>query len=214
MKLIGDFHIHSRYAQACSKVTTIDLLEKYARVKGLHILGTGDALHPLWFKEITSFLTEDENGILRSKTGFPFIWQTEVSLMYKHNGKGRRVHHIVLMPNKDVVKQFIDIITKRWRVDYDGRPIFGLSSVEFVDMMRSISTDIEIIPAHAWTAFMSVFGSKSGYDSLQECFEDRAKYIHAIETGMSSDPAMNRRLSQLDKTNLVSLFISPALAAM
>ena len=173
MKLIGDFHIHGRYAQACSKKTTIHDLEKYARIKGLHILGTGDALHPLWFKEITSFLTEDENGILWTKNKFPFIWQTEVALMYTHGGKGRRVHHIVLMPNKDVVTQVTDTLTKRWRVDYDGRPIFGLSSVEFVDMMRSISSDIEIIPAHAWTAWMSCFGSKSGYDSLKECFEEK-----------------------------------------
>ena len=204
MKLIGDFHIHGRYAQACSKKTTIEDLEKYARIKGLNILGTGDALHPLWFNEITSKLIEDENGVLWTKNKFPFLWQTEVALFYTHNGKGRRVHHVILIPNKDVVKQVIDTLTKRWRVDYDGRPIFGISSVEFVDMMRSISQDIEIIPGHIWTSWMSIFGSKSGYNSVEECFEDRARYIHAIETGMSSDPYMNRRLSKLDRYNLVS----------
>jgi uncharacterized protein (TIGR00375 family) len=124
--------------------------------------------------------------------------------MYSHNGKGRRIHYVILMPNKEVVKQVLDVITKRWRVDYDGRPIFGTSSIEFLDLMRSISPDIELIPGHAWTSWMSIFGSKSGYDSIQECFEERSKHIHAIETGMSSDPSMNRRLSQLDNINLVS----------
>ncbi|MEK6903436.1 MAG: endonuclease Q family protein [Nanoarchaeota archaeon] len=204
MQFIGDFHIHGRYAQACSKTTTLDDLERNARIKGLHILGTGDAQHPLWNQEITSKLTEDDNGILWSKTKFPFIWQTEISLAYTQGGKGRRIHHVVLFPNGDVVKQFTDALLKRGRIDYDGRPIFGMSSIEFIDMLRSISTDIELIPAHAWTSWMAIFGSKSGFDSVEECFQDRAKYIHAIETGMSSTPAMNWRLSKLDKYNLVS----------
>src|SRR3989344_4595237 len=175
MRIIGDFHIHGPHAQACSKNTTLKLLEDNAKIKGLNILGTGDCLHPKWFQNITSELNEDENGILWSKNKFPFIWQSEISLMYSHNGKGRRIHHVLLYPNKEVV-----------------------------DMMRSISEDIEIIPAHAWTSWMSIFGSKSGFNSVEECFEDRAKYIHAIETGMSSDPPMNRRISKLDKYNLVS----------
>ncbi|MEK6839790.1 MAG: endonuclease Q family protein [Nanoarchaeota archaeon] len=204
MSFLGDFHIHGCYAQACSKNTTIERLEENARTKGLHILGTGDCLHPKWYQHLTSTLTEDEHGILRTKTNFPFLWQTEVSLMYTHGGKGRRVHHVLLFPNKEAVEQARDVILKRWRLDYDGRPIFGCSSIEFLDLMRSVSPNIEMIPAHAWTAFFSIFGSKSGYNSIQECFEERAQYIHAIETGMSSDPAMNRRLSQLDNINLVS----------
>lgn len=204
MKIIGDFHIHGRYAQACSKTTTLEDLERNARIKGLHVLGTGDCQHPLWHKEITSKLTEDEQGILWSKTKFPFLWQTEISLIYTQDGKGRRIHHVVLFPNGEVVKQFIDALLKKGRIDYDGRPIFGMSSIEFVDMLRSISTDIEIIPAHCWTSWFSIFGSKSGFDSVEECFQDRAKYIHALETGMSSTPAMNWRLSRLDKYNLVS----------
>ncbi len=204
MEFISDFHIHGRYAQACSKLTTIEDLENNARIKGLHILGTGDAQHPLWNKEINSKLTEDENGILWTKNKFPFIWSTEISLAYTHNGKGRRIHHVVLFPNKEIVEQFIAALLKRGRIDYDGRPIFGMSSIEFIDMLRAISTDIEVIPAHCWTSWMSIFGSKSGYDSIEECFEDRSKYIHAIETGISSNPAMNRRISKLDKYNLVS----------
>ena len=204
MKIIGDFHIHGRYAQACSKKTTLEDLERNARIKGLHILGTGDAQHPLWHKEITSKLTEDENGILWSKTKFPFIWQTEISLMYSQGGRGRRIHHVVLFPNGEVVKQFIDALLKKGRIDYDGRPIFGMNSIEFLDMLRSISTDIEVIPGHAWTSFFGILGSKSGFDSVEECFQERAKYIHAIESGISSDPAMNWRISSLDKYNIVS----------
>ena len=204
MKIIADLHIHGPYAQACSRNTTLARLEGGARLKGLNILGTGDCLHPKWFQSITTELTEDDNGVLWSKTKFPFLWQTEISLMYTHNGKGRRIHHVVLMPNKDVVIQVRDTLLKRGRLDYDGRPIFGINSIEFVDMMRSISKDIEIIPAHAWTSWMSIFGSKSGFDSVEECFEDRAKHIHAIETGLSSDPMMNRRVSKLDKYNIVS----------
>jgi len=204
MQLIGDFHIHGRYAQACSKTTTIEDLERNARIKGLNILGTGDMQHPKWFQEITSKLTEDENGILWTKNKFPFIWQTEISLAYTHNKKGRRLHHVVLAPNKEVVEQFTQELLKRGRIDYDGRPIFGMSSIEFLEMLRSISPDIEVIPAHAWTSFFGILGSKSGYNSVEECFEEKSKYIHAIETGISSDPSMNRRLSCLDKYNLVS----------
>mgnify|MGYP001616156608 FL=1 len=204
MEHIGDFHIHGPYAQACSRNTTLEKLETYAKIKGLNILGTGDALHPKWFQAITSELTEDENGILWSKNKFPFIWQTELALFYSQGGKGRRIHHVVLMPNKEVVIQVRDALLKKGRLDYDGRPIFGMSSIEFMDMLLSISKDIEVIPAHAWTSWMSIFGSKSGFDSVEECFEDRAKNIHAIETGLSSNPAMNRLVSKLDKYNLVS----------
>jgi uncharacterized protein (TIGR00375 family) len=204
MRLISDFHIHSRFAAACGKDINLDKLEKFARIKGINILGTGDFLHPKWNPEINASLSEDDNGILWSKNRFPFIWQTEVSLMYSQGGKGRRVHHLILAPDKGTVKQIIDVLGKRWRIDYDGRPIFGVSSIEFLEMMISINKDIEIIPAHAWTPWFSIFGSKSGFDSVEECFEEKSRYIHAIETGMSSDPAMNWRLSRLDKYNLVS----------
>ncbi len=204
MKIFGDFHIHGPYAQACSKNTTLKLLEYNAKIKGLNILGTGDCLHPKWFSNINSQLSEDDKGVLWSKSKFPFLWQSEISLMYSHNGKGRRIHHVLLYPNKDVVIQVRDLLLKRGRLDYDGRPIFGINSIEFVDMMRSVSEDIEIIPAHAWTSWFSIFGSKSGFDSVGECFEDRAKFIHAFETGISSDPFMNRRISKLDKYNILS----------
>ncbi len=157
MSFIADLHIHGRYAQACSKTTTIEDLERNARIKGLNLLGTGDMQHPLWNKEINSKLSEDEHGILRTKTGFPFIWQTEISLMYSHGGKGRRIHHVVLAPNKEVVNQFTAELLKRGRIDYDGRPIFGMNSIEFIDMLRSISKDIEVIPAHILTPYFGFY---------------------------------------------------------
>ncbi len=203
-EFVGDFHIHGRYAQACSKLTTIEDLERNARIKGLGVLGTGDMQHPKWFQEITSKLTEDENGILWTKNKFPFIWQTEISLAYSQGGKGRRIHHVVLAPNKEVVEQFTAALLKRGRIDYDGRPIFGMSSIDFVDMVRSISPECEIIPSHCMTPWFGLYGSKSGFDSLEECFQDRAKYIHAVETGMSADPPMLWRFSHLEKKNLVS----------
>ena len=200
--IIADLQIHSRYARACSSQITIDNLEKWARVKGINLLGTGDFQHPLWNKEIKEKLTEDENGILWSKTGFPFLWQTEVSLMYSQGGKGRRVHHLIFSPNKEIADQIIAALGKRGRLDYDGRPIFGFSSIELVDMMLSISKNIEIIPAHCMTPWFGLFGSKSGFDSIKECFEDKAKHIHAVETGMSADPPMLWRLNE--NVNLVS----------
>lgn len=201
--IIADLHIHSRYAQACSKQITIEKLEQWAKVKGIDLLGTGDFQHPLWRKELDT-LKEDEHGILRTKTGFPFLWQTEISFVYTQGGKGRRIHHLILAPNKEVVDQITEALGKKGRLDYDGRPIFGFSSIELVEMMRQISKDIEIIPAHAWTPWYAIFGSKSGFNSIQECFQEKSKHIHAIETGMSSDPEMNWRLRSLDNINLVS----------
>ena len=204
MDFITDLHVHSRFSRGCSTKINIDMLEKFAKIKGVDVLGTGDFTHPEWFKEINEKLEEDEKGVLRTKNGFKFLWSTELSLIYTQGERGRRVHHVLLAPNKDTVQQIQSELLKKGRLDYDGRPIFGFSSIELVDMMRSINPDIEIIPAHAWTSWFAIFGSKSGFNSIQECFEDNSKYIHAIETGMSSDPNMNSALSSLDKINLVS----------
>ncbi|MDD5331348.1 MAG: endonuclease Q family protein [Candidatus Nanoarchaeia archaeon] len=202
--MIADLHIHSRYSAACSKNITIENLENGARTKGINILGVGDFTHPLWIKEIKEKLTEDENGILWTKNKFPFLWQTEISLAYTQDGKGRRVHHLVLAPNGEVVKQITDELLKKGRVDYDGRPIFGMSSIEFVEKLNNISDKIEVIPAHIWTSWFGALGSKSGFDSLQACFGDKVNKIHAFETGMSSDVEMNMRVESLDNFNIVS----------
>ena len=205
MRVVTDLHIHSRFARACSKQINLANLEKHARLKGLGLLGTGDFQHPKWQQELKHELTETPGtGVYQTKTGYPFIYQTEISLVYTDGGKGRRVHHLVLAPSREVADQITEALGKRGRLDYDGRPIFGISSADFVTMLRSISPDIEVIPAHAWTPWFGVFGDKSGYDALQDCFHDQTKHVHAIETGLSSDPSMNWRLSQLNDIQLVS----------
>ncbi|MBI2134459.1 DNA helicase UvrD [Candidatus Woesearchaeota archaeon] len=204
MKLIADLQIHSRYSRATSKNINLENLEKYAKLKGLNLLGTGDITHPLWLKELKKELKEDGSGILKSKSGFNFVLQGEVSNIYSQGGKGRRVHNLILAKSFEIAEQIQAALIKKGRIDYDGRPIFGFSCIELVEMLKKIDEKIEIIPAHAWTPWFSLFGSMSGFDSVEECFKDQVKHIHAIETGMSSDPAMNWRLSQLDSFTLVS----------
>lgn len=203
MRIISDLHIHSRFSRATSPQLTIENLEKYARIKGISLLGTGDFTHPLWLKEIKQELTEKE-GILRTKSGFPFLLQTEISLMYKQGDKGRRIHLVILAPSLEVVEQINSYLLKKGRLDYDGRPIFGMSCIEVIKNLKAISNDIEIIPAHIWTPWFGVLGSKSGFDSFEEAFQDQVKHIYALETGLSSDPEMNWRLSMLDKFTILS----------
>lgn len=148
MKIIADLHLHSKYSRATSKDLNFANLEKWAKVKGLNLLGTGDFTHPEWFKEIQAKLTDDGTGILKSKAGMNFVLQNEVSLIYSQGGKGRRVHIILLAPNIDIVKQINDYFMKKGRVDYDGRPIFKIPCPELTESMKKISEGIEIIPAH------------------------------------------------------------------
>ena len=204
MKLFADLQIHSRFSRATSNAITLSNLEKYARLKGINLLGTGDFTHPKWLAELKSELKEDGSGILTSKSGFRFALQGEISNIYTQDGKARRVHTLLMARNFEVVEQINAALLKKGRLDYDGRPIFGFSCIELVEMMKKIDDDIEIIPAHAWTPWYGLFGSMSGFDSVEECFKDQAKHIHAIETGLSSDPAMNWRISSLDKYTLLS----------
>lgn len=204
MKIISDLHIHSRFSRATSKELNIENLERYAKIKGINLLGTGDFTHPEWIKELKDNLKEDGSGILKTKNGFPFILQTEISLIYSQENKGRRIHLILLAKNFDIVEQITEYLGKIGRLDYDGRPIFNKSCIEVTEALKKIDNEIEIICAHIWTPWFSLFGSMSGFDSVEECFKDQTKNIYALETGLSSDPAMNLRLSQLDKYALVS----------
>ncbi len=199
---IADLHIHSHYSRATSKDMTIEGLAKNAVIKGIDILGTGDFTHPKWVAELKKKLIFDEGTYRHGNINF--IPTGEISLIYKQDGAQRRIHHLILAPSFDIVDQINEWLDKKGRRDYDGRPIFGFSSIEFVDEMMKISDKIEIIPAHAWTPWYSIFGSMSGFDSLKECFREKTKYIHAIETGLSSDPLMNWRVSFLDEITLVS----------
>lgn len=204
MEVIADLHIHGRFSRGCSASLNFDNLEKYARLKGLDLLGTGDFSHPQWLKEIKNKLTEDGSGFLKTASGFPFVLQNEFSFIYSQNGIGRRIHLCILAPSLEVVEKINQAMSKIGRLDYDGRPIFGISCEEFVKKMMQISEKIEIFPAHIWTPWFSLFGSKSGFNSIKECFGRQAKNIHAIETGLSSDPQMNWRLSQLDDYSIIS----------
>ena len=213
-ELFADLHIHSRFSRACSNQINIPNLVKWARVKGLSLLGTGDFQHPEWFKELD--VLEEREGILwfsdkeslpthpkDSEGEFPFVWQTEISLMYTQ-GKGRRVHLVVLAPSKEIVKQIINYLGKKGRLDYDGRPIFKIPCYEFVEAMKRIDDKIEIIPAHAWTSWFGIFGSNSGFDSLKEAFQNQVDKVYAIETGLSSDPLMNWKIKELNNKSIVS----------
>jgi uncharacterized protein (TIGR00375 family) len=205
MKVFSDFHIHSKYSRATSRSITIHNLVKYAKIKGLNLLGTGDFTHPLWLKELKESLKEDGTGILKDEEGFGFVLQAEISNIYSQGGKLRKIHNVILAPGFEVVDQINEFLGKHGKLEADGRPIFGkMSCAELVENLTGISSDVTVVPAHVWTPWFGVFGSKSGFDSIRECFQDQSKHIHALETGLSSDPAMNWRLSKLDKYALVS----------
>jgi uncharacterized protein (TIGR00375 family) len=202
MEVLADLQIHSKYARATSKNISIENLEKYARIKGIDLLGVGDFQHPLRRKEIDGKLTEDKKGILRTVNGFPFLWQTEVSLMYSQDGKRRAVHLLIFSPNGKIADKITEYLGSKGRLDYDGRPIFGMSCKQLVKDLKAIEDKIEIIPAHSFTPWFGLYGSKSGFDSLKSCFEEEAKHIYAIESGMSADPKMIWGMKE--RANIVS----------
>ena len=204
MRYIADLHIHSRFSRATSKSLDLANLEKYAKIKGINLLGTGDFMHPQWQKELKSELVTDGSGIYKTKSGYPFVLSNEISLMYRQDGKGRRAHVVLLAPDMDVVDQVTDYFKGFGRVDYDGRPIFGKSIMDVTEGLKKISDDIEIIPAHIWTPWFGLLGSKSGFDTFKQALGDQAKHIYSFETGLSSDPEMNWRVSELDKYTILS----------
>lgn len=205
MRIIGDLHIHSKFARATSKEISIFTLEKYAKLKGLNLLGTGDFTHPTWLRILKEELTEDGTGILKTKNGFNFMLQTEVSSIYTQDNKVRKIHNIVYVKSFEIAEQVNELLSKKGNLLADGRPIFrNYPCHKLVEDLKNIDKNIEIIPAHVWTPFYSCMGSKSGFNSVEECFREQTKHIFALETGLSSDPEMNWRLSALDKFSLVS----------
>ena len=206
MEIIADLQIHSKHARATSKNISIESLEKYARMKGIDLLGVGDFQHPQRRQEINEKLIEDDKGILRTATGFAFLWQTEVSLMYSRNGKRRAVHLLIFAPNTKTADEITKYLGSKGRLDYDGRPIFGIDCEVLVKELKEINEKIEIIPAHCMTPWFGLFGSKSGFDSLKECFGEQVKHIYAVESGMSADPSMLWRFEEIasGKVNVVS----------
>ena len=205
MRVIADLHVHSKYAMATSRSTDLEHLAAGAKAKGIGLLGTGDFTHPKWFSEIRAKLEPSQGAGIYSYQGMDWLLSCEVSTVYQKAGKARKIHHLIYAPDFDVVSQINDVLSTRGNLSSDGRPtLTGIDSAELVDVLCSITRRVVVIPAHAWTPWFGVFGSKSGFESLEECYEDRVKEIFAIETGLSSDPPMNWRLSALDKIALVS----------
>jgi len=202
--LFADLHIHSRFSRACSKDLNLANLVKWARIKGVGLLGTGDFTHPEWLKELKENLKEDDGIFYFSddKGSFPFILSSEISLIYTDNGKGQRVHLVYLAPSFETVDKINLFLDSKGRRDYDGRPIFKISCRDFAFEMEKIDDKIEIIPAHAWTPWFGIFGSMGGFDSLENAFKDKINRIHAIETGISSNPEMNWRIKELAEKNI------------
>ncbi len=186
----------------------LEEIVRYATIKGLGLLGTGDALHPIWFKELDESLEEiDGTGIYKLKSfenPVHFIFQTEVATVHYYKEKARRIHHVILIPSKDVSVQLADRLSTYGDLASDGRPVLTMTPAELIDVVLETEKECLIFPAHAWTPWWSLFGSFSGVNSLEEAYEDRAKDIHALETGLSSDPPMNWRVSSLDRLTLIS----------
>jgi len=213
MKFIADFHLHSKYSRATSSQMDLENLDKWAKIKGIKVLGTGDFTHPEWLKNLKEKLKSAGVGLFKLKNAncshtdnseTYFILTTEVSCIYSKKGKVRKIHIIIFVPSFEVVEKINTHLGWIGNLKADGRPILGLDVKELAKTVLDISKDCLIVPSHAWTPWFSIFGSRSGFDSIEECFGDYSKYIYAIETGLSSDPPMNWRLSSLDKITLIS----------
>ena len=207
MKFVADFHLHSKYSRATSQEMNLENLDKWGQIKGIKVLGTGDFTHPEWFKELKEKLKEEERGLLKLKDGHSetrFILTTEISCVYSKGGKVRKIHIILFAPSFEVVEKINAHLGWVGNLKADGRPTLGLDAKELTKIVLGISSNCLIVPAHIWTPWFSLFGSRSGFDSLEECFEEYSEHIFAGETGLSSDPAMNWRVSALDKITLIS----------
>jgi len=210
MKQVLDLHIHSRYARACSPRLTLSNISQTGLIKGVDIIATGDFTYPAWFKSIQEELEETwlGSGLYRLKgsddSSTKFILGTELALIYKDGDKTRRIHLVVHAPNLEAVAELNRQLDKRFNIRSDGRPILGINAPDLVKLLLKIDSRFLIYPAHIWTPWFAVFGSKSGFDSLEECFKDQTDHIYAFETGLSSDPEMNWRLSALDNLTMLS----------
>ena len=216
MKLIADFHIHSHYSRATSKQLTPEYLELFGRKKGINVIGTGDFTHPGWLDELQQKLQPAEQGLFKLKEEFRlkevapkgvvrFMLTSEISNIYKKHDKTRKVHNVICAPDFQTVHKINHKLESiGGNLKSDGRPILGLDSRDLLEIALEANEHIFFIPAHIWTPWFSALGAKSGFDSIHECYDDLTKYIHAVETGLSTDPAMNWMISELDQFTLLS----------
>jgi uncharacterized protein (TIGR00375 family) len=226
---VADLHIHSRYSRACSRDLDLPNLAWWARRKGIALLGTGDFTHPAWLDHVREALEPAEPGVFRLRAdlqadvdrrlpprlaagaggaggeqGTRFMLSVEISTIYKRADRTRKVHHLIYLPDLDAVGRFNAALGRIGNLGSDGRPILGLDSRDLLDITLTASPDGYLVPAHIWTPWFSALGSKSGFDAIADCYADLADQIFAVETGLSSDPAMNWRVSSLDRYRLVS----------
>ena len=210
MRIIADLHIHTKYSRATSKDMTLPAISMWAKRKGINLVSTGDFTHPSHFKSIEEKLVPLGNGLLiekgkeHSEDGVFFMLSTEVSNIYTQNGRVRKIHSLIFTPTLSSAGKINSTLSRLGNTGSDGRPIFGFSAKELLKIVMDADRDSMLVPAHAWTPWFSIFGSKSGFDSIEECFGDLSQHIYAIETGLSSNPRMNWRLSFLDRITLIS----------
>ncbi|MBI5639928.1 MAG: DNA helicase UvrD [Nitrospirae bacterium] len=217
MRFIGDLHIHSRYSRATSRDMSPESLWRWAQIKGITVIGTGDFTHPQWFSELGEKLEPSGNGLFSLKEKFRtdgvpascradvfFMLSAEISCIYRKNDRTRKIHSLLFVPDFASAARISASLSKIGNLAADGRPILGLDAKELLKITLDASSDAMLIPAHAWTPHFSVLGASSGFDSIEECFDELTPHIPAIETGLSSDPLMNWRLSALDRFTLIS----------
>lgn len=227
MEFVADLHLHSKYSRAVSRDMILPVMAEWGKRKGIDILTTGDWTHPLWFREIRGQLEEAGEGVykLKSETRNPkletnpnnqkskiqkqkepvFLLTVEVSSIYSQGGKLRRIHNLIFAPSFEIAEKINKELARRGvNLMSDGRPIMGLSSRDLIELVLGVDKRALLIPCHAWTPWFSLYGSNSGFDSIEECFGDYSKYIYAVETGLSSDPAMNWKIAELSNRSILS----------
>ena len=213
MSYAADLHLHSPYARGTSNKLRFEGLAHWAKLKGIDLLASADFTHPDWFRETASTLGEAGDG-LYEYGGVKFVLGTEVSCNAQQGGRSRRVHMLIFAPSMEAVQRINSTLASHGKLESDGRPILHLSPRELTLTLLELEPRCFVIPAHAWTPWFGVFGSKSGFDSLEECFGDAAVHVRAVETGLSSEPAMNHRVSELDQRSIVSFSDAHSLPKM
>src|SRR5579884_3052663 len=204
MAYVADLHIHSKYAQACSGALNIPNLAQWGEWKGIQLLGTGDCLHPIYLQELKRDLKDCGDGTY-SYGNTRFVLTTEMACIYSELGGGRRIHIIIMLPGLDDAFKLAEVMTKQGaKLASDGRPVIGMSVKKLCENVFGVSPKALIVPAHVWTPWFGLYGSKSGYDRFADCFGDFSNEVFAIETGLSSEPAMNWRIGDLDNKSIIS----------
>jgi len=209
LRVVADLHIHSRYSRATSERMNVEEIARYAKIKGLNLVGTGDFTHPKWLVELKESLIPDSSTSLYRAAKTPdlavhFMVTSEVCTIFTFENEVRKIHHVILTPSIQTAEQINDRLSKYGSLSSDGRPILNMNAPHLVEEVMEVSSENMIFPAHAWTPWFSLFGAFSGFNSVEDCYQDMTKHIYALETGLSSDPPMNWRLSMLDRYTLVS----------